>query len=348
MMASSFDGNTIGPVRTVDYHAGGQPIRIVLDGGPDLPGVTAAEKRAHAMASAELDAHRKFLCFEPRGHADMYACYVFQSGEPDCDFGAVFAHNIGYPPSCGHGSIALGAYAVESGLVAADPDGETLVTIEVPAGRALVRVRRRGGAIEAIWLDRGLSYPRSFGQCAQTSAGPVAYDLVFSGALMACVNATTLGVPIDAEHHASLMHIARQLLSALNAEAAADNILDERLNGVFGVIFYEEARHEGGVLRQRAVNIFNDGWVERSPGAAMVGACLALLSHGGELAEGETILHESISGATANARMVRVHESEHPGAVRARVELLAHRTGEHVFTASEADALAGGFSLRTG
>jgi proline racemase len=339
------DAHRVGTIRTVDYHAGGQPIRIVVEGGPALRGATASERRASAEADPALDAFREFLCWEPRGHADMYAAYIFPSGDPHCNFGAVFCHNTGYPPSCGHGTLALAAYAVESGLVHSDPDGETMVRIEVPAGRAAVQVRQRGGVITALRVERDLSYPIALDQHLQTRVGTVRYDLAFSGATFACVDVQSLGLAVDAAHSGRLVSIAQDLLQALNADAAAgNNPLDERLNGVFGVVFYEDHGAERGHLRQCAVNIFNDGWIERSPGGAMTGARLALLLQRGELAEGAPLIQESISGASAFAWANPVHSTEHPLAVRTTLESSAYRTGEHRFVADARDGVR--FSFR--
>ena len=37
--------------------------------------------------------------------------------------GTLFWHKDGFSTACGHGTIALGAYAVDAGLVAAPDDG---------------------------------------------------------------------------------------------------------------------------------------------------------------------------------------------------------------------------------
>lgn len=344
--AAASDLNPDVLVRTVDYHAGGQPIRIVLAGGPQLPGASAAAKRASALASAELDASRKLLCWEPRGHADMYACFLFDSAEDDCDFGAVFCHGRGYPPSCGHGSLALGVFAVEYGVVHSEPSGVTMVTIEVPAGRAVVSVRQREGRVVGAWLESGRAHVVAVDQNLHLSTGPMTYDLVFSGAHFACVDALAVGLHVDESHHDQLVLVAKEMLSALATDAPRGHTEDERLNGVFGVIFWEDlgSTPEGRV--QRAVNIFNDGWVERSPGAAVTGARLALLTASGELPEGASLIQQSLVGTRSLARAAFDLQSAHAQAVRTQVEGTAYRTGEHCFTVDESDPLGVGFSRR--
>ena len=93
---------------------------------------------------------RRLLCHEPRGHADMYGCFLVEPDDDGADLGVLFWHKDGYSTACGHGTIALGAWAVESGAVAAPRDGEVDVTIDVPSGRVVARVRVRDGVVEAV------------------------------------------------------------------------------------------------------------------------------------------------------------------------------------------------------
>src|SRR5215216_1590935 len=137
-------------VATTDYHTADEPFRIVTAGAPAISGSTVAERRVFAQGSEEVDAVRRLLCHEPRGHADMYGCFVVPPDDEGADLGVLFWHKDGYSTACGHGTIALGAWAVQSGLIEAAADGETEVTIDVPSGRVVARVRRAGGAVEAV------------------------------------------------------------------------------------------------------------------------------------------------------------------------------------------------------
>ena len=60
---------------------------------------------------------RRLLCHEPRGHADMYGCFLVAPDDAGADLGVLFWHKDGYSTACGHGTIALGAWAVETGRV---------------------------------------------------------------------------------------------------------------------------------------------------------------------------------------------------------------------------------------
>src|SRR5262247_4660466 len=137
-------------IATTDYHTAGEPFRIVAEGEVEIPGATVGERRVVAAATEEVDRVRRLLCHEPRGHADMYGCFLVPPDDGGADLGVLFWHKDGYSTACGHGTIALGVWAVESGLVMARGNGDTVVTIDVPAGRFQARVSCRDGLIEAV------------------------------------------------------------------------------------------------------------------------------------------------------------------------------------------------------
>src|SRR5207247_8725000 len=66
-------------ITTVDYHTAGEPFRIVTGGVDALRGATILEKRRDA--AERLDHVRRLLVFEPRGHADMYGCFVTEPND---------------------------------------------------------------------------------------------------------------------------------------------------------------------------------------------------------------------------------------------------------------------------
>ncbi len=80
-----------------------------------LEGATILDKRRFALE--RLDDVRRLLVHEPRGHADMYGCFVTEPNDEGADLGVVFFHNAGYSTACGHGTIALVTWALESGLI---------------------------------------------------------------------------------------------------------------------------------------------------------------------------------------------------------------------------------------
>ena len=61
-------------ITTVDAHTAGEPFRVVLSGGPPIPGDSMLAKRR--FAQARLDRLRTALMWEPRGHADICRLHI--------------------------------------------------------------------------------------------------------------------------------------------------------------------------------------------------------------------------------------------------------------------------------
>ena len=102
-------------IRTIDAHAAGEPLRLVIEGMPAPEGRTMLEKRA--WAQKRLDHLRKALILEPRGHTDMYGALLTEPVSRDAHAGMLFMHNEGWSTMCGHGIIAVTTMAIERGLI---------------------------------------------------------------------------------------------------------------------------------------------------------------------------------------------------------------------------------------
>jgi proline racemase len=319
-------------ITTVDYHTAGEPFRVVTGGVPDIPGATVLERRAN---TAHVDHVRRLLCHEPRGHADMYGCFLVPPDDPGAHLGVLFWHKDGYSTACGHGTIALGVHAVREGLVKADPDGETDVVIDVPSGRVTARVRCDGGAVTAVTFVNVPSYVIARG----VEAAGVRVDVAYGGAIYASLPASAVGLKVSPDHLTELIAWGRRVKAALADHPAARHPGDDRLSGVYGVIFFDELGGEAGQVRQRNVTVFADGEVDRSPCGSGTAARLALLHEDGLRG---TLVHESIVGTTFLGRVADVTQA----GVIPEIEGMAYRTGRHVFELDPADPLGTGFTLR--
>jgi proline racemase/trans-L-3-hydroxyproline dehydratase len=334
------------PITAVDYHTGGEPFRIVTGGVPDIAGATVPDRRVTAQTDDRIDIVRRLLCHEPRGHADMYGCFVTPPNDAGADFGVLFWHKDGYSTACGHGTIALGAWAADTGRVATDPDGATDVTIDVPSGRVVARVRRDGGRTTGVTFRNVPSYVVARGVALATSRGPVVVDLGWGGALYVSLRAADVGLSVTLANHQELTAIGREVKWALNDSEYARHPSDDRLSGVYGTILYDDLGDTAEGPEQRNVTIYADGAVDRSPCGSGTASRVALLADAGRLADGQRLVHHSIVGSTFVARVVG-HTTEHGfAAVVPEVDGIAYRTGEHVFTLDEHDAIGTGFVLR--
>lgn len=315
-------------ISTIDYHTGGEPFRIVTGGVPDIPGATVLERRTNAV---QVDHARKLLCNEPRGHADMYGCFLVPPNDAGAHLGVLFWHKDGYSTACGHGTIALGVHAVQEGLVEGPESGDTDVVIDVPSGRVIARVRRLQGRVTSVTFRNVASYVLARG----VAAGGVKVDVSYGGAIYASVPASAVGLTVAPGDLTALIARGRQIKADLAGHPASLHPSDDRLSGIYGVIFYEEL--EPG--RQRNVTVFADGEVDRSPCGSGTAARLALLHEEGFTG---TLIHESIVGSVFTARVAEVADR----GVIPEIEGMAYRTGRHTFELDPDDPIGTGFALR--
>ncbi len=134
--------------KTIDAHAGGQPLRLVVDGFPAPRGRTMIEKQA--WARREADHLRRALMLEPRGHGDMCGAVLTEPVSPGSHAGLLFMHDDGYSGMSGHGVMAVTTIALERGLLMPGGDGATVI-YDTPAGtvRAHRGSRAFTGAVDS-------------------------------------------------------------------------------------------------------------------------------------------------------------------------------------------------------
>jgi proline racemase len=264
----------------------------------------------------------------------MYGGFVVPPDDDGADFGVLFWHKDGYSTACGHGTIALGAWAVESGRVDAPDDGEVEVTIDVPSGRVVARVSCRDGKVERVAFRNVPAYVIA----RAVPAGDARVDVAYGGAIYAFVPAAQLGLPIAAEALPELIRAGREIKAALADSDVAVHPDDPRLSGIYGTVIHEELSPG----HHRNVVVFADGEVDRSPTGSATSARTALLADDGSLGDGTSWRNDSIIGTSFRARVVgRV-----PSGVITEVEGTAFQTGEHRFVLDPRDDLGTGFVLR--
>ena len=319
-------------IRTVDYHTGGEPFRIVTGGVEPLRGATILDKRRDALE--RLDHVRRLLVYEPRGHADMYGCHVVPPNDDGADLGVVFFHNAGYSTACGHGTIALVTWALEEGILERH-EGENRVVVDVPSGRLETVATVAGGRVRSVTFR---NVP-SFVWATDLRVGDLTVDVAFGGAFYA-----SLPERVEPAELPRLIELGREIKRGLEAEHEIVHPLEPELRDVYGVIFWQQEGEQP--LTQRNVTVFADGEVDRSPCGSGTSARLALLDAAGQLPRGAELRHLSIVGSTFTGRVVGEVDLAGRPAVVTEVTGSAYRTGEGSFVLDPDDPLGEGFLLR--
>ncbi|HQX51562.1 MAG TPA: proline racemase family protein [Planctomycetaceae bacterium] len=92
-------------LKVIDSHTGGEPTRIIVEGGPNL-GTGSLRERLNIFRE-QFDDIRSAVINEPRGSDVLVGGLLCTPTDPTCAAGIIFFNNTGYLHMCGHGTIGL-------------------------------------------------------------------------------------------------------------------------------------------------------------------------------------------------------------------------------------------------
>ena len=322
-------------------HTGGEPVRIVESGYPPIRGATILDKRRYAREN--LDHLRKALMREPRGHFDMYGVIPVEPDLPEADLAVLFMHNEGYSTMCGHATIALGRYAVDSGLVEAT-EPETRVVIQCPCGPVVTYVQVDQGVTSGARFESVGAFAFAMDRHVDLGAtGTISYDVGYGGAFYAIADATQFGIDVRTSPVSELVATANSLTDAARRDVSLEHPHAEDLGFLYGSIL-TDGRDDGSPSAN--VCVFADSQVDRSPTGSGVTARMALRHARGQAAIGDSHEFESVTGSRMTGQVVSTSQVGAHQAVTVEVGGRAFYTGTATFTIDPQDPLAEGFLLR--
>jgi trans-L-3-hydroxyproline dehydratase len=328
-------------IKTIDMHTGGEPLRVIVDGFPELKGRNVLEYRRDVKEN--YDHLRKALMFEPRGHADMYGCILLPPNDDEADFGILFMHNEGYSTMCGHAIIAITTLAVKMGWVESS-GSEIELKIDAPCGRITSFAKLDNGAVKSVRFHCVPSFVVGLDRSVYVEQldREVKYDLAYGGAFYAYVDSNKLGLELTPENYNKLINTGMDIKRAVMQ--SDKNILhpfEEDLSFLYGTIFIGGPVSEG--LDSRNVCIFAEGEVDRCPTGSGVSGRMAIHHARKEIKIGDSMLIESITGSVFRGSVVEEQDFGTFKAVIPQVEGTAHVTGMNTFVIDPGDPFKEGF-----
>jgi trans-L-3-hydroxyproline dehydratase len=332
-------------IRTIDMHTGGEPLRVIVDGFPELKGDTVLARRAYLKEN--YDHLRTTLMFEPRGHADMYGCLLVPPNDEEGDFGIIFMHNEGYSTMCGHAIIAISTLAVEMNWIAVQ-EGENILKIDAPCGRITSFTQVRRGQVESVRFHCVPSFVVELDRTVEVPGlGEVIYDLAYGGAFYAYVdlNKNAFKLDLTPSTYRELIQKGMDIKRAVN-KACSDitHPFEDDLSFLYGTIFIGDSLQ--AATDSRNVCIFAEGEVDRCPTGSGVSGRMAIHYARKELERGESMLIESIIDTVFRGSIVGTLDYGPYQSVIPEVEGTAFVTGQHTFIIDPNDPLRNGFILR--
>jgi len=324
----------------VDAHTCGNPVRVVMGGGPQLNGASMSERRQHFLA--EFDWIRTGLMFEPRGHDMMSGSILYPATRPDCDIGILFIETSGCLPMCGHGTIGTVTVAVEQGLVRPKTPG--VLRLETPAGVVIAEYEQKGEYVESVRLTNVPGFLHSTGLEAECPGiGTLKVDVAYGGNFYAIVEPQA-GYRDMADFTAGqLVQMSPVLRKNLNAKYTFQHPENPTIKGLSHILWTGAPKAEGAHARNAV--FYGDKAIDRSPCGTGTSARMAQLAAKGKLKVGDAFVHESIIGSLFKGRVTEAAKVGNYEAIVPSVEGWARITGYNTIFIDDRDPYKHGFQV---
>ena len=313
-------------LQVIDSHTGGEPTRIVIDGGPNLGAGTLAERRD--VLREEHDWLRSAVVNEPRGSDAFVGGLLCAPTDATCDVGIIYFNNTGYLNMCVHGTIGLAVTLDWLGREGKDG----LTRIETPVGvvtsKRLVDGRVTVANVPSYRLLKGL-------RLQVDGFGEVVADVAWGGNWFLLVQEHALEVSYA--NIPTLTHFC---------QAARDSLEREGIRGSDGgEIDHVEvfASAEGIEADSRNFVLCPGGAYDRSPCGTGTSAKLACLHESGLLPEGQVWRQASILGSLFEGKVVR----DEQGQLIPQITGSAFVNGESTFLLNPNDHFCDGITPKT-
>lgn len=316
-------------MKSLEYHVGGQAVRVIIDGVPSPQGRTQAQKATWFARHA--DRYRRGVVLAPRGHDDMTAVLLTEPSSAEAHAGLLFLDSAGCPRFAMPGVVAAAVAAVEHGLIFTGDRGaaSTRLAFDTAAGSVTAHVAEAphgGGRVRV----RGVpAFVHAAGVPVALAGRTVPVDLAFSGEFYALVDGEAAGVPLDEAHLPELRRLGQAVCATVNRAATPVHPVDDTIEGVAGVLFTGPPRDETAHLR--SVLVTAGGAVDCSPGGSATAAVMAVLDAMGLLGDATAFTHEGLSGAVFTGEVSSRAMVEERPALVVDVEARAWPTGEQIW-----------------
>ncbi|WP_338871039.1 proline racemase family protein [Myxococcus stipitatus] len=281
-------------IRVIDSHTGGEPTRVVTDGGPELGAGDLASLRERFRE--RFDDFRKAIVCEPRGSDVMVGALLCPPSSPASVAGIIFFNNVGYLGMCGHGTIGVVKTLEYLGRI-----GPGVHSLDTPVGPVRATLHPDG----RVSIANVPSYRYAHDVAVSVPGhGEVRGDVAWGGNWFFLSRATQ--IPLEPKHIPALLAYTSAIKQAL---------VDQGITGEGGaeidhVELYSKSPNPG--VNARNFVLCPGLAYDRSPCGTGTSAKVACLAAENVLAEGETWVQESIIGSRFEARYVREGERIRP------------------------------------
>jgi len=308
---------TVKRVSAIDSHTGGEPTRVVVDGGPNL-GLGNLAERVERFRR-DHDSFRSAVVNEPRGSDVLVGALLCEPSDSSCAAGVIFFNNVGYLGMCGHGAIGLMVTLAHLNRIS--PGTHRL---ETPVGIITASLNADG----SITLDNVPSYRQAKAVTLDVPGlGQITGDVAWGGNWFFLVKNPTWDLDIATID--DLTDKAWKIRQGVNACGFPK---------VDHVELFGPPRGTGG--HSRNFVLCPGKAFDRSPCGTGTSAKLACLAADGELAENQPWVQESIIGSTFQGSYRWLNQAE--GKIIPTITGTAHITAETTLLLDDRDPFCWG------
>lgn len=300
-------------ISLVEAHAEGEVGRVATSGIPLISGTSMLEKMDHI--NEVDDSIRRFIVFEPRGHAPMSTNLILPPAREDADLGLIILQGDRAHAMSGSNCMCVVTAVLETGRLAMQ-EPVTEVRLDTPAGLVVATAYCKHGKCERVELDMTPGFVQQLdAQIDLAGSGRVNVDIAFGGVYYALVDPSQLGLEIDPSQARALVNAGCQIHRAVNRQLVFQHPKIPSLNRISYVMFTSNDGN-GNLL---GATILPPGRIDRSPCGTGNTARLAVRAARGEAEVGETLQAYSITGGKFSVAFTSHTEIAGRPAVNARI-----------------------------
>lgn len=326
----------------IDAHTAGNPVRVVVKGGPDLQGADMSGKRQHFLR--EYDWIRKGLMFEPRGHDMMSGSIFYPPSDSQNDFGILFIETSGCLPMCGHGTIGAVTIGIEEGLLIPKTPGK--IRMEAPAGLVQIEYKLVGKKVEWVKLTNVKSYLAATELTVESSdLGELVFDVAYGGNYYAILDVQKNFSGINDYSAGKLVHFSQEIREKINLKYR-DRFVhpeDDTIRDVSHLMW--SGKPISTLATARNAVFYGDKAIDRSPCGTGTSARMAQWHAKGRLKLGDAFIHESFIGSQFTGRVEGETNLASMPAIIPSIQGWAKIYGHNTITIDDDDPYAHGFQV---
>ncbi|MDE0137961.1 MAG: proline racemase family protein [bacterium] len=328
-------------VRVVDSHTAGEPTRVVVGGFPELAGGTLAEKEADLLANhADL---MRLLVGEPRGHAPWHAVLPLAPLHAGADLSVLIVSALGSLTMCGHALIGTVTTLLETDRMPAR-EPMTAVVVETLSGLVRAEARVDGGKVHSVTFRGVPSWVAVTGLAVEVGGRIFEVDIGFGGIWFALVRVEQTGMPIAVESVPGLVALSHRIRLELNRTLRERSGRPPGMPGRVDQLLYVGPPTSAGAHGQNLATSTGLGF-DRSP--CGTGCCARMAWHfeRGEMAVGDTFVHESVLNTMFTGTIQAETEVAGRRAIVPTITGSAYLTGFNELVLDREDPLGAGLFL---